>query len=706
MAGDWEALRRRLLAAYAEELDGHVRTLNRGALALEQARLPAVRRELVQELYRTIHTIKGSSRAVDAPVLEKLAHALETVLGPACDDAAAATRAAALLLRAADAFEAVPTLLEGPGLPPDYAHALFAEMGHVPADAPSGLRPRSATEAPEEAPTSRRGSALPEAGRRTVHLDADRLDVLHQATALLAQGLGAFDRLAAEIETVREMVGHARQLADPAAPLREIEAALARVGLHATSRRRVERRLCSRVDEGVRELRLVGFGEAVQGLERVTRDLGVTLKKEIRLEVDGRDLELDRAVAEALREPLLHLVRNAADHGIEDPAVRAAHGKSRQGVVRIAPTTRGAWIEVAVVDDGGGVATGAVRQALEAAGRDVAALDDEAMVQAVMEPGVTTARAVTSISGRGVGLDAVRASIQRLGGTLHIASRPGEGTRVTLGVPAAVGVEGALLVRMGETVVSVSLPFITRIDPHEASLVEDVGGTESWAVGTRRVPLADLGAALGVTGDAGGGGFVVVLTAEGRTVACLVDEVLGQDELVLRKLPAALEGLGFFRAAALRSDGTIVLVLAVAAAVRRVLEAPRRTAPVAVDAPRKKRILLADDSLVTRNLERALLEAAGYDVTAEVDGLAAWETLQRAVFDAVVSDVEMPNLDGFGLTTRIREDPKLRSLPVILVTSRGSAEDRARGLSAGADRYLTKAGFDARDLVDALATFV
>jgi two-component system chemotaxis sensor kinase CheA len=703
MAGEWESLRRKLLEAFAVEIEGHVRALNEGALALERARLPEERSALVQELYRTIHTIKGSSRAVDAPVLERLAHALEALLGPARDDLAAATHAAALVLRAADASEAAPALLLGAGLPPDFAASLLDEIGRLPTDAPSGLRPRSV---PDPAPLRRADEVADGAARRTVHLDAERLDALHQASALLVQCLGATDRLAAEIEAVRELVAHARRTSTAAGDLREIEASLAQIAQHAGSRRRAERRLGRRVDDGVRELRLVSFGDAASGLDRVARDLAVTLKKEIRLEIGGRELELDRAVVEALREPLLHLVRNAADHGIEDPDARAAAGKPRHGTVRIEPTTNGTWIEVVVEDDGAGVATAAVRQALEVAGRDVSLLDDEAIVEAVFEPGVTTARALTSISGRGVGLDAVRAAVRRLGGTLRITSRPGEGARVALGVPAAVGVEMALLARVGGAVVSVSLPFVARVDPYDRALVEDVGGALHWSVGTRRVPLASLGAVLAFDGETEEPGFVVVLSAEGRMVACLVDEVLGHEELVLRAVPPALEAPGLFRAAAVRPDGSVVLVLAVVEAMRLARQAPRRHGRDAPEPARKKRILLVDDSLVTRNLERALLEAAGYEVTAEIDGLAAWEALKRSSFDAVVSDVEMPHLDGFALTERIRTDPKLRSLPVILVTSRGSAEDRARGLSAGADRYLTKAGFDERDLVDALATFV
>ena len=457
-----------------------------------------------------------------------------------------------------------------------------------------------------------------------------------------------------------------------------------------------------RLLDGARRLRQRPVSEIFELLPRAVRDLAVSLGKEVELELAGQDVEADRAVLDTLREPLLHLVRNAVDHGIESPEERATAGKAARATIRVAALLRGDRMEISVTDDGRGLDVSGIREALERRGRTVPT-DARALARTVFEGGMSTRETATEISGRGVGLDIVRTTAARLGGTADVRWSAGEGTTFVIDVPVSVAMVRALLVRVSGHAYAIPTSFVERVARVEAGEMRQLDGRTVLPLGDEApVPLASLARILGpplAEMRHEGAVPVVVLRSFGRRVAIVVDELLEERSLAMRPLEHAGAARERFAGAALLREGVAAPVLR-ASALMAPAAAGLDLAHAAPAAPRRARLLVVDDSITTRTLEESVLAAAGYDVATAVDGEDAWRLIEEGGVELVVSDVEMPRLDGVALCGRIRASREHAELPVILVTSLDRPEQRAAGLEAGADAYITKSSFDQDTLLD------
>lgn len=702
---DADQLQAQLRATFLGELEEHVAALTADLLALERAGAEAERAPLLQRLFRTVHSVKGSSRAASVELIEAAAAQMEGILASAQRAPEGPPRATIdLLLEAVDAIE----------------------------EAGQRLRDRRALEeGPLAAVVPRLGvgrelPAAPAGG--SVRLGAERLDRLQALEAELRAARHAGDALeeplAALLEAARrwrtEWVEEERALREalaraprpePAraatarqrARLSRLEGELERLAAAAGARRRVAQAVEPLAEE-LRALRMVPVADACAGLDRAARDVARAAGKEVELLLSGGEVALDRAVAEALRAPLLHLVRNAVDHGLEPTAEREARGKAPRGLVTVSAVLRGGQVEIAVEDDGRGLALDAIRERarLEGHGEEP---DPRALARLVFLPGFTTSTRLTDVSGRGVGLDAVRAAVEALHGSVDVETRPGQGTRFVLAVPLTLLALRALLLSCGGETLAVPGSHLLRALAVHPEELERLGGRDTVRVDGARVPVASLAAVLGLPASPPRGGTLplVVLCAGGRVVAFAVDALHGERELHVRGLGARVRRLPHLAGAALLPDGAVALVLQGPALVASALGRP--SGPVAPPAgPRRprRRVLLVDDSPTTRTLERTLLETAGYRVATAADGEEAWAILEREGADALVADVEMPRLDGFGLTEAVRASKRHAALPVVLVTAREAEADRARGLRAGANAYLVKSTFDPRGLLEIL----
>jgi two-component system chemotaxis sensor kinase CheA len=460
------------------------------------------------------------------------------------------------------------------------------------------------------------------------------------------------------------------------------------------------------LDAGVRSLRMVPFGESGDGLERAVRDLALTAGKEVAFKLVGHEVELDRAVAERLKDPLLHLVRNAVDHGIEAPADRVAAGKPRAGAITVTAALKGAQVEITITDDGRGLDRERIREEGRARGLPEYA-DDRDLLALVFHPGLSTARALTSVSGRGVGLDVVKSQVNALHGTVALESFAGVGTTFALTVPLTVTLIRALLVESAGRIFAMATTQVMGLRRLVPTEVRNVGGREMLNAIHGLLPLVSLSEALGLPAprrDRGQGGFVVLVEAGTSRVAFVVDELLAEQDLVVTGLGRRLRRVPNVAGCALLEDGGIALILSAAELAESALLAPARRLGIHAAAPQaaRKRVLVADDSVTTRTLEKAILEEAGYEVRLAADGHQAWRILQKETIDLVVADVEMPGMDGLTLTETLRHSTALRRIPVILVTSLSSDKDRARGLEVGANAYIVKSGFDRSTLLAAV----
>lgn len=455
--------------------------------------------------------------------------------------------------------------------------------------------------------------------------------------------------------------------------------------------------------------RMMPFAEGCEGLERAARDVARTAGKEVDLVIEGGEIEIDRSAMEDIKDPLLHLLRNAVDHGIEPREVRMAAGKRLRGLITIAAALRNGRVEVVVADDGGGLDLEAIRRQALKKGLAIPAEDQE-VARLIFAPGFSTAAAITTLSGRGVGLDVVKTAVEARRGRVDISFEAGRGTRFVLFVPTTLTRLRALLVRAGGQIYAFDCADVQNLLRVGTDRLRMMEGRDVLTFDGRPVPVMPLTQILGLptheVSRVADKVPVVVLGTAAERAAFSVDELLAEQEVVIKDLGPRLRGVRSVVGATVLTTGRIALILDAAELVATSLgHAPTQALSAALGerpAEVKKRLLVVDDSVTTRTLVKAMLDAEGYTVTAAADGLEAWQLLQDQGADLVVSDVEMPRMDGFGLAEAIRGSARFRDLPVILMTSRESEKDRLHGMEVGATAYLPKSAFDQSNLIDAI----
>ncbi|MGB9128081.1 MAG: response regulator, partial [Thiobacillus sp.] len=497
-----------------------------------------------------------------------------------------------------------------------------------------------------------------------------------------------------------------------------IEERLAKLNKSAA---RDQRMLVSMTDSllhDVKEMQLLPFASLLDILPRLARELAREQGKEMELVIQGSEIELDRRMLEELKDPLIHLLRNAIDHGIETPAVRAAAGKPAQGTVTLAVSQRDSGkVELLIADDGTGIDGGRVKAAARKlglfSGEDDGISEREALALA-FQSGVSTSPIITDVSGRGLGLAIVREKVERLGGSISIESHREAGTAFHIVLPLSLATFRGVLVRVGERLCVIPSAHVERVARVALKDIRTVENRETIVLDEVVVSLAGLGDVLEMprpaAGHAAAHAPVVVLDQNESRVAFRVDEILGEQEILVKSLGPQLARVRNVAGASMLGTGQMVPVLNVADLLKSAVShvaAPLVSATEEQPVPgAKQSILVAEDSITSRSLLKNILESAGYAVTTAVDGMDAFTTLRTAAFDLVVSDVEMPRMDGFDLTARIRSDKRLAELPVVLVTALESREHRERGIDVGANAYMVKSSFDQSNLLEIIRRLI
>ncbi len=751
---------RRFIERFIGEARDHLSALEHGLADLgEHPDDP----EAVNTLFRSAHTIKGSARMLKLSGISETAHRMEDLLSAVrAGRCRPGTADIALLLNAVDALASQLDRVAAGGAdaPPDpeLCAALARAAGTGPAGDPAELgtpaAPTAASDPPEsDAPTSEprcpgvpavpgapetpavppptpppeptpdRSQAPPGGPGRTpetVRLPLARLDEL----------IGLIGELGRAQARQRGHLAQARALAQ-AAPtgagdgLTESLRALVRALRDDLS---VAERLGAELGERALGLRLLPLSTVFEPAARMVRELARAAGKEVRCEVTGAEIELDRAVIAGLGEALVHVLRNAVDHGLETPADRRALGKPECGRVRITARHASGGVEVEVADDGRGLSRERIlARALERGLVDparAAALSDERVWELIYAPGLSTSETVTDLSGRGVGMDVIRRTITAdLQGTLTLASRPGAGTRFVFQLPRSLAVMRVLVCESAGLHLGLPAQHVVELLRLGAAEPLQLDGRPAVVLRNELIPLVPLARLLGplpgpvadgapVSGASDGTLLAVVIGLRSARVGLLVERVTEERAMLIRPLPAPLRGACDALAAGLvvMDDERLVTVLSAAA----LLDAARalRGAEAAANAAgrprpvRPWRVLVVDDSPNTRDIVKEVLDAYGYAVSTAEDGLAAWRKAQGGRFDAVLTDVEMPGLDGFALTARLRTDPHYQTTPIVIISSRASEEDRRRGAEAGADAYIVKGDFDQSGLLATLANLL
>ena len=464
----------------------------------------------------------------------------------------------------------------------------------------------------------------------------------------------------------------------------------------------------------VKTLVMLPFSSLSQSFPKMVRDLARAEGKAVDLTLTGGDVEVDRHVLETIKDPVVHILRNCVGHGIETQDVRAKRGKPVRGQVTIAVTRiEGNKLSIAISDDGGGIDIRGLRQIAGKVGArsqdHIAHLDDEQALALVFESGVSTNPIVTDVSGRGIGLAIVHEKVEQLGGTSAVRSTPGAGSSFELVVPASLASSRGVIVRVADRLFvlpTLHVERVIRVDPKEIATVEN---SETVPIDGRAVAFAFLHDVLDLPRKPRGDDAellpVVVLMAGAERLAFAVDWVLGEQEVLVKGLGPQLESVRYVTGATVLESDKVALILHPPEVIRAATYGNVRATPIATvieeaAARRKKRILVAEDSITSRTLLKNILETTGYDVRTVVDGLEALTALMEEDFDLLISDVEMPRMNGFELTAKVRGDAAHSDLPVMLVTSLESREDREKGVDAGANAYITKGSFDQTTLLE------
>jgi chemotaxis protein histidine kinase CheA/ActR/RegA family two-component response regulator len=729
-----------MIDPFVDECNERLEGLAQKLVSLEESATP----DLVNDVFRDLHTVKGSSAFVGLKRMNRVAHAAEDLVGQVRDGSRRVDRALVdTLLMALDHLRRIlQRAIRREPIDVDVGPLLQRLRMPLAAGAPEMDQPETpSAHTPGPAPTAAPSGTTSAGGgvavaKQTLRVDFDKLDLLLNLVgelvlgkSALHGGLEGLSSLMQELEHQRRSarrVGVAlthRRVLDPHRdPLRGLSDELARVtracaDLHQDltgSAGRIDR-VAADLRDQVMKLRMVPISRIFGKYPRTIRELSQKLDKRVRLQVEGAETELDKLLVEQLDDPLMHLARNAIDHGVEPAAVRLAAGKPEEGTLTLRARHHGNQIHIEVEDDGAGIVPSKLKQkALEKgilSAAEAAALDDQAATQLIFRAGFSTAARISEVSGRGVGMDVVHDAIARLKGTIDIDTAPGRGTRFILRLPLTLAILQVLLARAGAETFAIPLDSVVgtlRVNPAEIHSIYD---REVLKVRDAQVPLIALDDALelepdpeGRDGDAG----VVLVHVRGETFGLVVDRLLGKRETVIKPLGDLLQQVPCVAGATLIGD-RCALILDVPAIVARVVHrqalgggtpARRSGAEGAGGAsgeggPRvnaRQRILLVDDSVTIRTALRRTLEQHGYAVTEAQDGVDALRIINASAdrFDLVSTDVMMPNMDGYELTRALREHPRYRDVPVVMVTSRGEKIDRIRGFDAGVDDYILK----------------
>jgi len=729
MPNKHDELQARLLATFQVEAEEHLQVLTANLLALGRELPAADARKIIEVSFREMHTLKGAARSVGLMNVEVLCQACEAVLSRLSRDQLTPLPPIVRMLH--EGVERMPLLLTGGPAPPAVSE-LIGRLKSVTAESiPPAAHPVDPPEPHKTVP-----AAAPETGflpGNSIRLNTSGLDeLLLQAEDLLLPKLAAGERVQ-EVRALAETVSRCRSTlireraarrslsaagpaaslwADPESVMHTVETQIQAMLEHITCDHRMITSAVDGLQKNLRLLRMTAASVVLNPFPGMVRSLADELGKQVEWSVHGADLEVDRKVLDAMKDPLIHLVRNAVDHGIESPEARVKASKPPQGRVAVTVSAlEGNRIEIRVEDDGKGIDLDQVRAAAVRA-RHLTAGESEALTDAdaldlIYRSGLSTTPLISSVSGHGLGLAIVREQVEELEGDIHVDTRPGAGTTVRIALPVTISTFRGLLVRAGGQSYLLPSESVERTFHVLQREIKDAQGRPMIQREGRPIQLAQLNELLGLPMkrdqfETDGKQPCVVMRVRDARVALAVEEVLGEQEVVVKELGPPLVRVRNVSGAGLLGTGRLILILCPADLLRSIREHLRTPASFhASEKPsRLPVILVVDDSITTRTMEKNLLEAAGYQVRVAVDGAEAWMLLKGETVDLVVSDVDMPRMNGLELTEKIRAHRDMATLPVILVTALESRDDKERGLEVGANAYLVKSSFDQSNLLE------
>ena len=727
----------------------HIQRLEEGFLRLETEPENAV---LLDEAFREAHSLKGAARMLGLTDVEKVSHRIEDVLGSARKGSVPLS--AEVIDHLCKGLDVLGNLVKEAvtGEPSGVIVSQALEwLKNIPENSVQRLETneakskiknqKSKIEEPQDiAPTSEpRGTAFGDFRIDTIRVETNRLDKLMAQTGELnvtklriAQRLKDINDILTIWENLSknildfelrnsEYLNQKSKIKNQKSPIEKFGLLLNTLknGLYEDSSRLDL--ITAELLEIIGRIRLLPMSTIFNLFQRMVRDLANDQAKEIRLVIEGGETAADKRIIEELKDPLMHMVRNAIDHGIEKPDERARKNKPRTGTITLKAYQTPANVVIEVNDDGQGLDMEAIKRAAVKRKmlneHEIFGMTPAQAQSLIFVSGVSTSTFVSEVSGRGVGLDVVRANVERLKGTIRIESSPDMGCAISIQLPLTLATSRVMLVTVDNMKYALPVEHIQTSCLINRHKIFTIGGRKTIVFEKLPIPVADLadllelrGANPGFTGHIlqSASIFCIIISTGADKLGLFVDELLDEQDVVLKQYSSILKRARNISGSTILGSGEVCMVLnpddlIKSASKKNTLNAAEE--PVEA-AETRKSILVAEDSITVRTQMKRILEGAGYDVAVAVDGLDAYNKLEDRHFDALVSDVMMPNMSGLDLAEKIRQNKKYKEMPVILVTSLASDEDRKRGLEAGANAYITKHSFDQKILLDTLGRLI
>ncbi len=726
-------LMQQLLETFRVELEEHVQAITDNLFNLEKDISASEQERIFDEVFRAAHNVKGASRGIGLQHTAKLSHTLETLFSTLKrGDIQLEKSLIKVCLLCLDTLIGLPDI-EKNGESPDEEYDRLMQLlekiieGDFPSEEhladlqkKSGSGSKNADEGNQPANAPADSLRLPIQRLDRIAATADELQI---AQLRIEQHQTDGRRIAELCQQLRRYwlnmkAGSLSQnkwgFSEGTELILNLETISQLMDTSIRSTFSLVKLLATNLQENVHELRLVPVESILSPLERVVWELAQSEKKKVELILEGGQLEMDRLVLEKIRDPLVHLLRNAVDHGIETPEERVKAGKNEVGKIKISLVREGGNVNLTIRDDGAGIDLQAIRnQALkfELATKDeLDELSHDELIEYIFRPGFSSRSNVSEISGRGIGLDVVRSNLQMLKGHVSASFNEKEGTEFLLTMPFTLATEFGLFIKCSNQIFAIPAQYIKRIMEVLPSDIINLESRQAVLVDDKPVPLQSLSQLLGLAenNETENELYKVIIIHSGwRQIAVIVNHIIEEQEMVVKSLKPPLNNLTNISGGTIGSDGNVILVLD----IQDLLGQKAYQAPIilkkeqAVDKQSKK-ILVVDDSITTRTLEVSILERQGYSVQSAVSAEEALEMLQTESFNLLITDVEMPGKNGFELTHQVRTGLGLNDLPVIIVTSLSSEEDRRKGMEVKADAYIVKSEFESKELLNTVALLI
>lgn len=744
---------RQLMLMFKAELSEQSQVITDGLLALEKGVSGEQRKECLDRIFRAAHNIKGAARGIDARDIASVAHSLETLFNKfRLEGMAVSSRSIDLCLLGLDRMQLIMTALESDQSLSFDLEDLLAQLNNrqeVALDTESEIKSESGlTTEPGVSVTTVISTPAPtlvkESKTSIEDIGAIRVSLhkLDQFSALVEDLLVSKIEMEEHLTAIKRLFDESRLFSrewyqyletsgkvNTVSPVTQendsMEIATTAINRFRISIQQLYKQIRDsnsrygltyfQLQDQVRALHLVPAATQLQPLARLVRDIALDLGKKVDFTIIGGDIEIDRPILEGIKDPLMHLLRNAIDHGIESSQHRLVQGKSETGHLEIEVSRTNDRILMTIRDDGAGIsADQVIKHAIRKkilTHNEILALNKAEIIDLIFRPGFSTKEMITDISGRGVGLDIVLTNIRNLKGHIKVDTIEGKGTVFILNLPLTLSTDHGLIVRVSDSTFAIPISSVERVMEIKHEDLLEVGGNQVILIENKAIPIRDLAVVLEI------GQFrlssaeklsLIIVSKGWQRVALLVEEIVSEREIVIKRLKPPLKAVRNVMGATFMGSSEVIVVLNpddLVTSALRLSDAAQLFVRGQTEAEQEveaSHILVVDDSITIRTFEKTLLEACGYRVTVAANGQSAWELLQGQSFDLIITDIEMPVMNGFEFGERIKQNEKFKNIPVVMVTSLSSEAEKRRGIEIGADAYIVKSQFESKVLLDVI----